>query len=139
MEGGSSTASKVKENIKHVKSMYFYWVEKRLKRDKDNIVDIEKEILVVYDYKEGVFLNVENRDALIRLESRGKAILEVQEASWRIKSRSTWLEGRDENKKFFQDYDKGRKMCNTIWNLQYGEGREVSNFELLASLGWNHF
>lgn len=73
------------------------------------------------------------------MDSRRKAILKAQEASWRLKSRAIWLEGGDENTKFFQAYAKGRKLCNTIWNLQDGEDREVSSFEGLATLGRDHF
>lgn len=71
---------------------------------------------------------------MIQLESRRKAILEAQEVAWRLENRAIWNKGGDENKIFFQAYAKGRKMCNTIWNLLDEEGGVVSNFDCLTSL-----
>jgi len=62
-----------------------------------------------------------------------------KEALWRIKSRDIWLTCGDENTKFFHTYSKGRKMTNTIWGLQHGDGKVVNSFEGLVSLGIAHF
>lgn len=41
--------------------------------------------------------------------------------------------------KYFKAYAKGRKLSNTIWSLKDSEGREVSDFRGLASMGYSHF
>jgi hypothetical protein len=66
-------------------------------------------------------------------------LLADQEETWRLKSRAIWLENGDENTKFFQAYAKGRREENTIWSLKDQEGRSITSFEGLASLGKNHF
>jgi len=45
----------------------------------------------------------------------------------------------DENSKFFQNYAKGRKVANTIWNLPLPEGGLADSFNKLSQLGTSHF
>lgn len=78
------------------------WAKEKFKREEGEIIYIERDILVVFDSREGCFLNAKSRDILVRPESRGKAILEAQEATSRLKSRAIWLEGGNENIKLFQ-------------------------------------
>jgi len=49
------------------------------------------------------------------------------------------MECCDGNTKFFQAYEKGRKISNTIWSLPGQDGRDVSSFDGLSNLGKNHF
>jgi len=43
------------------------------------------------------------------------------------------------NTRFFQNYAKGRKVSNTIWNLPLHEGGLVATFNKLSHLGTTHF
>jgi len=36
--------------------------------------------------------------------------------SLRLRSRAIWLKAGDDSTRFFQNYAKGRKVSNTIWN-----------------------
>ena len=62
-----------------------------------------------------------------------------QEEIWWLKSRAIWLERRDENTNFFQDFEKGRKIQNTIWGLKNENNEDIISFEGLANLGITHF
>jgi len=57
----------------------------------------------------------------------------------RLKSCAIWMEKVDENTKYFQAYEKGRKLPNTIWSLKNSLGNKVSTFEGLDRMGNMHF
>ena len=44
-----------------------------------------------------------------------------------------------DNTKFFQDFAKGRKQQNTIWELRKENNEMASSFEDLVDLGKSHF
>jgi hypothetical protein len=56
------------------------------------------------------------------LEDIRNNLLKEKEETWRLKSRDIWLESRDENKKFFQAYEKCRRRTNIIWSLEDQHG-----------------
>ena len=68
-----------------------------------------------------------------------RRILQLREQSWRLKSRAIWLQAGDENSKFFQNYAKGRKNTNTIWEMKKANGDIALSFEDLATEGVNYF
>ena len=43
------------------------------------------------------------------------------------------------NTENFQAYAKGRRMVNTIWELENFDGDKISSFAGLEDLGINHF
>lgn len=49
------------------------------------------------------------------------------------------MKSGDENTKKFQQFAKGRKAINTIWELKCHIGREAKSFSQLADLGVRHF
>ena len=63
----------------------------------------------------------------------------AREESWRLKRRAIWILSGDENTKIFHAYVKGRKMQNTIWELDDDSGNKISSFNGLSRLGVNHF
>ena len=73
------------------------------------------------------------------MEGRRSTLLLEKEETWRLKSRALWLECGDDNTKFFHAYARGRKVENTIWNLQDEEGNSHVTFEDKATYGVNHF
>jgi hypothetical protein len=85
------------------------------------------------------FLSPGSKEEVIRLEKRRWVLLEEKEATWRLKSRDLWLSCGDENTKYFQACAKGRKLPNTIWELNSGRGEYVMYFEGLSGMGVEHF
>lgn len=84
-------------------------------------------------------LTEDSKSALIHKEKIRKEILKDREELWRLKSRAIWLSSGDENTKFFHAYVKGRKVQNTIWELQDERGVKASSFEDLSAMGVRHF
>lgn len=56
-----------------------------------------------------------------------------------MRRRAIWLKVGNENSKFFQNYAKGRKVTNTIWNLPLPEGGHIESFDKLSHLSTSHF
>eukprot|EP00253_Pinus_taeda_P025511 PITA_25511 len=76
---------------------------------------------------------------LIKLENQKVRILKEKEEYWHLRSIAIWLKAGDENARFFQNYAKGRKVSNTIWNLPLPDGGVVDTFNKLSHLGTSHF
>lgn len=85
------------------------------------------------------FISGEEKTRLIALENQKENILRLGEESQRLRSRAIWSKDGDENSKFFQNYAKGRKVTNTIWNLPLPEGGLAESFNKLSQLGTSHF
>lgn len=49
------------------------------------------------------------------------------------------MKASDDNTRIFQNYAKGRKVTNTIWNLPLREGRVADTFNKLSHLSSTHF
>lgn len=84
------------------------------------------------------FTSVDDRAHLIELENQKARILKEREESSRLKSKAIWLQAGDDNTRFFQNYAKGRKVSNTIWNLPLPDGG-VADTNKLSHLGTSHF
>lgn len=85
------------------------------------------------------FTSVDDKAHLMELENRKARILKEREESWRLKSRAIWLQAGDDNRRFFHNYAKGRKVSNTIWNLPLPDGGVANTFNKLSHLGTSHF
>lgn len=73
------------------------------------------------------------------MEGERHRILKDIEKKWRLKSMVIWLEFGDEKSKFFQNYAKGRRNTNTIWEMKKPDGGSKNYFSGLASMGVSHF
>ena len=49
------------------------------------------------------------------------------------------MEYDDDNTKFFQDFAKGRRQQNTIWELKKEKNETTTNFEDLEEIGKAYF
>ena len=77
------------------------------------ITQIEEDLKMLQNKDGGGFLTQENREKLYSLEASRNKILKEREVL-RLKSKAIWMECGDDNKKFFQDFAKGRRQQNTI-------------------------
>lgn len=127
------------ENLKRLKRATIEWASKRRRKQNEDLVKIEEALGLLEDPTSDTYVSQESKEKILTLErSRAKILLDKEE-EWRLKSRAIWLKGGDENTKFFHNYAKGRKSANTIWKMRGLDGREVSSFEAISSLGKNHF
>lgn len=85
------------------------------------------------------FVTADDKTHLIELENQKSRILKEREESWRLRSRAIWLKAGDDNTRFFQNFEKGRKVSNTIWNLPLPDGGVVDTFNKLSHLSTSHF
>ena len=82
------------------------------------------------------FLDQITKDEVFLCENRRRKILGEKEAAWRLKIWALILTSGYENTKKCQAFSKGRKLSNTIWELNYDWGDPVSSFD---GLGVRHF
>ena len=82
---------------------------------------------------------MEEKAHLIELENQKVHILKQRGESLRLRSRAIWLKYGDDNIRFFQNFTKGRKVSNTIWNLPLPKGVFADSFKKLSHLGTTHF
>jgi hypothetical protein len=67
-----------------------------------------------YKHHNGIPLPQDSLKECHSLETRqAKLLLEKEE--WKLKSRDLWIEVRDQNMKFFQNFANHRKHVDTIW------------------------
>jgi hypothetical protein len=127
------------ENLKRIKQATISWAHEKKVKEEQELKHIEQTLLDWQDGNGRGFCSSVEKEDLVRLELRRRELLADKEALWRLKSHAIWLTCGDENTKFFHSYAKGRKMTNTIWGLQQGDGQVVNSFEGLATLGIAHF
>lgn len=85
------------------------------------------------------FFSKGDKEGLIQFEKRIRDLLEEIEESWWLKKKALWISCGDENTKFFQDFTRGRKLKNMIWELHNNDEETMSTFEGLSNLGVGHF
>jgi hypothetical protein len=56
-----------------------------------------------------------------------------------MRSKSLWLQARDENTIFFHHFANSIKLHNTIWLVDVSEGTKASFFEDITHEGTSHF
>jgi len=60
-------------------------------------------------------------------EATKQEILEKEEHPWRLKISALWLEARENNSKFFNNYENFQKNINTIWEIEDQDGNIVNS------------
>eukprot|EP00253_Pinus_taeda_P026588 PITA_26588 len=85
------------------------------------------------------YASLEEKEQLIKLERDNIRLLRQKEESWHLKRRALWLKAVNENTKIFQQFSRGRKSINMIWELKDHLGREASSFIQHADMGVRHF
>jgi len=125
--------------LSKLKHLSINWAREKYLRENSLLARIESELSSLLDERSLGFISAEEKSHLIELENQKAQILKEREESLRLRSRAIWLKARDDNTRFFQNYAKGRKESNTIWNLPLPEGGVSDSFNKLSHLGSTHF
>ena len=96
-------------NLTRLKAATKNWVIQKSLKEDEELRAINVELDLLEDPEGGGYAILASRDRIQMLEADRRRILQVKEESWRLKSRAIWLQARDENTKFFQQYANGRK------------------------------
>lgn len=122
---GLSLTQSFMENLKRLKQSTISWAQEKSLRDELVLKSIEIE-LEALEILEGDGCEMEEKKERIKaMKVERNRILKDIEEKWRLKSRAIWLEVGDENSKFFQNYAKGMRNTNTIWEMKEGDGRST--------------
>eukprot|EP00253_Pinus_taeda_P033452 PITA_33452 len=127
------------ENLKRLKKANISWAKDKKDKQNEELIRIREELKKLESTEEDGYISQACKDRILHLENLQNKILLDKEEEWRLKSRAIWLKAGDENTSFFHNYSKGRKSANTIWSLKDEEGRQISTFSGLSSLGQRHF
>ncbi len=127
------------DNLKRMKAASKLWSLQKKLKEEETLENVNSELSLLEDPGGNGYGTIESRARLQELEMERRRILQLREESWRLKSRAIWLQAGDDNTKFFQNYAKGRKNSNTIWEMKKANGELARSFEDLASLGVNYF
>lgn len=60
-------------------------------------------------------------------------ILNIEEATWRLKSRATWVKCGDNNSIFFHNFANERRVTNSIWDLEKDQGHVINTHKDLSN------
>eukprot|EP00253_Pinus_taeda_P006377 PITA_06377 len=122
-----------------LKHIAINWAKDKQKRENAQLTHIKAELSSLLDDRKLGFISGDEKARLIELENQKVQILKLREESQRLRSRAIWLKVGDDSTRFFQNYAKGRKVTNTIWNLPLPEGGLADSFNKLSQLGTSHF
>eukprot|EP00253_Pinus_taeda_P027066 PITA_27066 len=126
-------------NLSKPNHLSINWAREKHQRENSLLSHIESELSSLLNERSLGFITVEDKSHLIVLENQKAQILKAREESLRLRSRTIWLKEGDDNTRFFQNYAKGRKVSNTIWNLPLPEGGVVDSFNKFSHLNSTHF
>lgn len=98
------------------------WQIKKRHLDKKDLWEIQKELDSISKSLDANTLLFDIRCCINELERRKQKFLKQEEASWRLKSRATWLKEGDKNTKFFHRFANSRREKNSIWKISDGQG-----------------
>eukprot|EP00253_Pinus_taeda_P024216 PITA_24216 len=121
-----------REKIQSLKKTAKEWQLQKIKHDKEELINIQKELEA---NTSSSFHNMSfGKNNLIRtLEKRKHKLLLREEALWRLKGRALWLKEGDRNSKLFHNFANARRRRNSIWKIEDGNGgflysqEEISN------------
>lgn len=109
-------------NLSQLKHLFIKWAREKCQKENSALLLIKSELSTLSDEIGLGFSTAEDKIHLVELENKKSKILKDQEESIRLRSRSIWLKAGDDNTQFFHNYEKGRKVKNTIWNIPFPKG-----------------
>lgn len=83
--------------------------------------------------------DIQAYETLKTLADREKEILNIEETSWKLKSRNRWLKDGDRNSNFFHKCASDRRSRNTIWRIQKDDGSFATSTLNIQEAAHSHF
>eukprot|EP00253_Pinus_taeda_P022096 PITA_22096 len=121
-ESASALFSTFREKIQSLKKNAKEWQSRKIKQEKQELLNIQKELDSFIASSSFHSLSFEKKNHIRVLEKRKHILLLREEASWRLKSRALWLKEGDRNTKFFHNFANARRRKNSIWKIEDGNG-----------------
>eukprot|EP00253_Pinus_taeda_P008693 PITA_08693 len=79
------------------------------------------------------------RAQIWELEKKKQNLLKIEEISWKLKSRITWMKEGDKNTEFFHRFASKRRAVNSIWQIKNEEGDFLFSQEGIANEAVSYF
>eukprot|EP00253_Pinus_taeda_P006854 PITA_06854 len=117
----SALFSTFREKIQSLKKTAKEWQSQKIKQEKQELLNIQKELDSIITSSSFHSLSFEKKNHIRILEERKHMLLLREEASWRLKCRALWLKEGDRNTKFFHNFANARRI-NSIWKIEDGNG-----------------
>jgi len=102
--------------------------------------DIQKEMDWILSKMPSQCLPMKIRLCIQALEIKKKTkLLSIEESTWRLKSRATWIKEGYRNTKFFHRYANHCRNINTIWEIKDGDGKTHQTQEYICNVVVHYF
>lgn len=105
------------KKIKILKEKIRIWVKELRMECQETIQEYEEKMEQLQYTIKDIAIAQELYQIEKELFTKYPILLKEEEETWRVKSRSTWLQEGDKNTKFFQNQDKTREWKNNIQEI----------------------
>lgn len=127
------------EKLKYLKQVVIKWQVKKQQAMKADLVLVEEQMATLFHNNPSHIFATEDLNLLQELTRKKNEILAHEEATWRLRSKATWIEKGDKNTSFFHKYASQRRSHNTIWDLTDDDGNSAITDSEIHSMAFNHF
>jgi len=100
---------------------------------------IEKQLVVLAEGMKAQAFSWNSQARIWELEKKKQFFLKIEEISWKLKSRITWMKEGDKNTKLFHRFASKRRADNSIWQIKNEEGILLYSQEDIANEAVNYF
>jgi hypothetical protein len=125
--------------LRNLKKAVVHWQSDKKKQLHTKLLLIEQKMSEVFEKFPSQVFSQGDLNLLRSLKQRKDKILEMEESTWRLRSRAIWIEKGDKNTKFFHKYATHRRSQNTIWDISDEEGCTKSTDNDIKEITYKHF
>ena len=122
-----------------MKTFVIKWKTIKKKQLNADLISIEQQLFDLFEKCPSQIFEQEDLELLKDLTQRKNAILSIEEATQRLRSRAIWIEKGDKNTIFFHKYASQRCSHNSIWDLPDEDENLISTDTELKVMSYKHF